>query len=93
MTWVEERYKNPTEAQLLAEKARKMLHELDIPCSCEHGECPEEHHFGLLVETENGAEIKYFPSYIPTTKMCRKCELNQVLYQIQDPDDAAGSFT
>lgn len=85
MTWVEDRYKNPTEAQLLAEKARKMLHELDIECTCEHGETPKEHYFEF--------HGHMYPSYIPTTKMCRKCELNNLLYNIQDPDDMASVFT
>jgi hypothetical protein len=85
MTWVTEHYKNPTEAQLLAEKARKMLHELEIECSCEYGECPKEHYFEF--------HGHMYPSYAPVTKMCRKCELNNLLYNIQDPDDCAGSFT
>lgn len=85
MTWVTDRYKSPTQAQLQAEKARQMLHELDIQCSCEHGETPKEHYFEF-----NG---EMYPSYVPIAKMCRKCELNNLLYAIQDPDDLASVFT
>jgi len=86
MTWVTDNYKNPTEAQLMAEKARKMLHDLDIPCDCKFGETPKEHYFTF----DDGNK---YPSYIPTMKMCRKCELNNLLYCIQDPDDCAGNYT
>jgi uncharacterized protein (DUF983 family) len=85
VTWVNQMYKNPTQAQLLAEKARGMLHELGVECSCEHGETPEEYYFEFHGEM--------YPSYIPTTKMCRKCELNNLLYGIQDPDDLASVYT
>lgn len=83
-SWVEDRYKNPTQAQLLAEKAFKMLRELNIECSCEHGEPPKEHYFEF-----NG---NMYPGYVPVTKMCRKCQLNDLLYEIMDPDDVASIF-
>ena len=86
-------YKQPTEAQKLADLALQKLNELEIECSCEYGECPEEYHFGLMLPTDDGMEIKYFPSYIPVTKTCRKCELRNILVGISDPDDLAGVYT
>lgn len=89
MTWVTEHYKNPTDAQLAAEQARKILNELDIMCSCEYGQPPKESYFELRF---NDTVIQA-PSYVPVTKTCRKCELNNILYGIMDPDDVAGVFT
>ena len=85
MTWVTDNYKNPTQAQLLAEKARRMLFELEIECSCVVGETPKEAYFEF-----HGYP---YPSYIPITKTCRKCELANILNNIEDPDDVASAYT
>jgi len=78
MTWTKGMYQNPTQAQLLAEKARKLFNELNIECKCEAG------------RSDDG---EMYPFYVPVTKMCKRCEVNNLLYLIQDPDDKASTFT
>lgn len=91
MSWVTERYKNPTQAQLLAGKARKMLHELNIPCECEHGEPTS--YFAWPMEGTGIPKGTMLPSSSTIIKMCKRCELNNILYNIEDPDDMASVFT
>jgi len=85
MTWVTDNYKNPTQAQLLAEKARRMLFELEVECGCEIGECPKEAYFEF--------HGHMYPSYSPVTKTCRRCELANILNNIEDPDDVSSAYT
>ena len=89
MTWVEERYKNPTKAQLLAEKAKEMLNEIDVECVCEYGEPA-----GYFAWPDEGPlKGKMVASYVPVTKTCKKCKLANILWEIADPDDMSGVFT
>ena len=93
MTWVTDNYKNPTQAQLLAEKARKMLFELEVECGCEIGECPKEAYFPWPMEGTSIPKGTMLPSYSPITKTCRRCELANILNNIEDPDDVSSAYT
>ena len=83
-SWVQERYKAPTKDQLLAEKARRILHGV-YKCSCEQGETPKDAYFKF-----NG---HWYPSYIPITKTCNGCKVSGILNEIMDPDDMASIYT
>lgn len=93
MNWLDSAYKNPTQAQQLAYQARSILTSLNLPCTCEHGDCPPEHYFPW--PDDNGPIPKgtLLPSYVPVTKTCKPCELSSILAHIIDPDDVAGVFT
>ena len=86
-------YKQPTEAQKLADRALQKLNELEIECSCEHGETPKEHYFAWPMEGTSIPKGTMLPSYVPITKTCRKCELRNILVGISDPDDMASVYT
>ena len=91
-SWLQDRYENPTEAQLYAEKALELLNELDIECGCVYSKCPEEHYFAWPIDGTSIPKGTMLPSYAPIEKVCRKCELSNVLHGILDPEDRAGDF-
>lgn len=93
MSWLNNAYPHPTQAQRRADIALALLISLKLPCTCEYGECPKEHYFPWPDDNTSIPKGTLLPSYAPVTHTCVPCQISSILGNIIDPEDRAGSFT